>query len=545
MAYSMMDTYEIVEPNTIPHVHLKFAEILKVYQPGDKITVRSILDARHTEFAGVTDDHMVRCVRNALKRAVAVGLAKKIEYVEHDITHLDTVQYWLGYLNGGKYNHAKPKSTTRSAYLVMLTQFDQWLQGKTHQIERYNHATDTQEITHQQFDNVEELLHFTKKPSTDPSNTVRIITRYLQDPVHKHKKAASLVVTKAAVKSYFAHHDRDLNIKYNPKVNHSTLVAEKSFTLSDLLAMLTHGNPTVLDKALFLCMFQRGMDISTTIDRFNYDAWEQIAKHFGGENYEMWDLSRCPVPISLVRVKTDYKHSGYIDRDAVSALIPYLKHRYKVTGKPMSADQPLFITNKCVPIKHYWVHNRFIKLGNKAEIIRTKIYGGKNRAGPHEMRDLLKSTLIVAGCRADVAEHVIGHKPKDSYEKQHVLYPEAMREEFAKASYMINIFTRFASLTNKGDDIQKIKVEMTNKLVDFDHLTQEVQRLRKLEETRNESAYDLVRSEIEELKSEIVKLKSSNQTKSSLEFCCVSCELIHDRRVCPSCGSSLRRIFHS
>jgi len=35
----------------------------------------------------------------------------------------------------------------------------------------------------------------------------------------------------------------------------------------------------------------------------------------------------------------------------------------------------------------------------------------------HELRDLLKSTLIDCGTRIDVADHVIGHKPKDSYEK--------------------------------------------------------------------------------------------------------------------------------
>ena len=42
----------------------------------------------------------------------------------------------------------------------------------------------------------------------------------------------------------------------------------------------------------------------------------------------------------------------------------------------------------------------------------------------HEVRDLLKSTLIVSGCAQYVAEHVLGHAPRDSYEKQASLYPE-------------------------------------------------------------------------------------------------------------------------
>lgn len=56
-----------------------------------------------------------------------------------------------------------------------------------------------------------------------------------------------------------------------------------------------------------------------------------------------------------------------------------------------------------------------------------------------ETRDLLKSTLVVAWCAPYTADHVLGHAPRDSYEKQAVLYPEALRREYAKASGMINI----------------------------------------------------------------------------------------------------------
>ena len=593
------DRYEILRCDKIPNTRSKYAEILMYYKPGDIVTIRSIINEHHTKFTG-KDEYMSQRVKSVLIHAIEIGLAKKIPRTKHDITHLETVQYWLGYLNGGRYNHSNPANTTRSAYLFMLTQFDEWLQGKTHQIELYDIKTDTQKIVTQRFESVEELLYFTKKPGIDPSNTVRIITKHLQDPMHKDKKATSLNITKSAIKSYFGCHDRDLNIKYNPKVNHDTLPAEKSFTLSDLLAMLTSGSPTVTDKAMFMCMFQRGLDISTTIDRFNYDAWEQIVKHFGGADYEMWDMSRCPVPLSLVRVKTNFKHIGYLDRDAISALIPYLKYRYRLTGRQMSSDQPLFITHSKTPIQHSWVHKRFITIGNRAEIIRTKVHGGKNRAGPHEMRDLLKSTLIVAGCRADVADHVIGHKPKDSYEKQHILYPESMRQEFAKASSAINIFTRFRDLTNKGDDVHKIKAELAAKLADIDSLSLEVQRLREREQSRVDKSRDSTQLEISNLRAQVAELadnrdktdkvnaellsklasvdslsievqklrereqsrrdmttnvtQSENDThgdepsstsKKLLEFCCVSCELIHDQMVCPRCGSKQSRIYHS
>ncbi len=58
----------------------------------------------------------------------------------------------------------------------------------------------------------------------------------------------------------------------------------------------------------------------------------------------------------------------------------------------------------------------------------------------HETRDLLKSTLLVAGCAPYAADHILGHAPRDSYEMQAVLYLEALRREYAKASGMIRIF---------------------------------------------------------------------------------------------------------
>ena len=77
------------------------------------------------------------------------------------------------------------------------------------------------------------------------------------------------------------------------------------------------------------------------------------------------------------------------------------------------------------------------------------------------MRDLLKSTLIDSGCRPDVADHVIGHAPKDSYEKQAFLYPENVRTEFAKASDRINVLDIAESLRNKkhANDKELIHVE--------------------------------------------------------------------------------------
>ena len=70
----------------------------------------------------------------------------------------------------------------------------------------------------------------------------------------------------------------------------------------------------------------------------------------------------------------------------------------------------------------------------------------------HEVRDLLKSTLIASGCARYAADHVLGHAPRDSYEKQATLYPEDLRREYAKASSRLNIFSKVENTLSSQKD---------------------------------------------------------------------------------------------
>ena len=63
------------------------------------------------------------------------------------------------------------------------------------------------------------------------------------------------------------------------------------------------------------------------------------------------------------------------------------------------------------------------------------------------------------------AGHVLGHAPRDSYEKQATLYPEKLRSEYAKASGRLNIFTsierhlRAAGVDSGGRQEGKVAAE--------------------------------------------------------------------------------------
>ena len=84
----------------------------------------------------------------------------------------------------------------------------------------------------------------------------------------------------------------------------------------------------------------------------------------------------------------------------------------------------------------------------------------RSKRTSHELRDLLKSTLIVCGVADYVCELAIGHKVGDSYEKQDKLYPEKTRSEFMKASKKLNIFSNASSSLKSVEDSDSLRKQL-------------------------------------------------------------------------------------
>ena len=55
------------------------------------------------------------------------------------------------------------------------------------------------------------------------------------------------------------------------------------------------------------------------------------------------------------------------------------------------------------------------------------------------------------GCVEWAEDHVLGHKDKDPYTGTADLFPKRLREEYAKASYKINMLSR-AMFVVDGED---------------------------------------------------------------------------------------------
>ena len=508
----------------------------------------------------VTDESFVQIrgkspskLDHAIQTAVKIGMIKpkKVEpVIPKWFKELNSISYWQRQLRGNMFKNLDSKSgtTTRKTYLQMVWHFNQWLIEKEFQLKKtvfIGQETFKQETKLTKFKNIEELLLLLSEPFSPRIDIIKIIKNYLLDEIHVKKSKSYMIVIASAIKSYFEKNEYPLDIKY--KCNVEVPEDLQNMSLLDVMTLFTNGKPSILEKAVFMCKFHRGLDASTLVDRFNYEVWEQITKWFGSENHNSWELDKCPVPIKLVRVKTSFTHTGFLERDAVESIQKYIE--YKIKKHPnTNLGNPLFVNKFGKPISLGWIFEKFAKIANNAGLRIPTGRKGQYVIDSHEFRDLLKSTLIDSGCRMDVADHVIGHKPKDSYEKQSKLYPETLCKEYAKASKRLNIFTKFTSIVNGIDDSDELKLQLKEKISEVNNILEK--RLDdEAEKIRNEKfaieqqrQMKQLQDTVNELKKEIRGARSQEEQKP-LEFCCIGCSTVHDKESCPACGSKLKRIY--
>lgn len=419
------------------------------------------------------------------------GYVKKTEVTSLDefVAKYETVQYFAKQLKKTQYVNLKREGGTQLNYISIIRMFHRYLEGrkftykKTIQtgISSFDIKEDTV-VLH----GADHFLRLYQESFHSEVYFIKMIKNYLLDDIHEGKKPSYMKSLCSVIKSYFEKNDSKIEFSFDATANHQKSNDEPVMSLEDLLAMLTEGQPSVMEKALVLCKFHRGIDNSTFVDSFNYEAWAQLVEYFGTEEFERWDESRCPVLIKLVRVKTQFTHIGFLDVDAIVSLKKYLKYRYQLMGKVMSEGVPLFVTKKRQPIPARQI-SRIINRLAKDSGVQRSLKGYKLRTkfekGSHELRDLLDSTLDVCGVNPFLSEHTLGHK-QSSYKKQHMLYPEQQREEFAKASSKLNIFSNITHHMKQGGMDEKTKA-VVKRLMDY-YETNEAQKRQYQKEIWNE-----------------------------------------------------------
>lgn len=420
-------------------------------------------------------------IRAAEKAGIVEAIDSRPSVTLAEFVRIPSVAYWLKTLSGTDFQHDLASSTltgTRRSYASRLYKFHGWLAGRTVEITRWrredgSYGKVVEAVT---LGGVGDLLDLYLEPESSSRDLNKIAREFLSEVRDDRSlSVASVRSAETALKSYFETHEVSYSVKFRMRRARGGRPAaqagggdewmDDSLTLADFATILTAGRPNLLERSVFLSMFHRGLDRATIADRFNYTAFDQVSAHMGTDDPRNWSLDKCPVPVVLSRVKTAYRHTGFIERDAVSALQDWLYDRERRTCRPLRRGDgsPLYITQQGSPIKDSWVHRSFAKLAVRAGLVRRR---PGERESPsrhsHQLRKLVKSTLIDAGCRIDVADHVIGHAPKDAYEVQATLYPESLRREYAKAAPRLNVFTRMASVIEGRDGSDELRAQIAS-----------------------------------------------------------------------------------
>jgi hypothetical protein len=516
----------------------RIKQILSFLHKGEKLTANQFIQQNDLGNLGSKSKKALTYRTFAVARKI--GIIKSIKTDDSDsfkeFSNLESVAYFRSQLRHSRRKNVKPSGagSTQRSYLYWLWDFHNWLKGKEFEYNSFIPVSESQYNLKKEKINLngaDHLLSLYKKSHNSQADFIKMIKQYLLSPKHDNKKASTIQIAYYAIIGYFDRNESPIPFKFDFKARYDTndeTSDAQTLSLEDLFKMLTVGKPTITQKAVILCKFHRGLDTSTFVDRFNFQAWQQIVDWFETDNYERWNLSKCPVPIKLTRIKTDYSHTGFLDRDAIISLQEYLRYRFEKTGSKIGDGDAIFLTERNKPIPDHWIRMKFFDLTRRAGI-QKKLDGytatPRYEKDSHELRDLLKSTLIECGTRYDVAEHSIGHKPRDSYEKQSILYSETNRLEFMKASHKLNIFTNFSNSFKESSNIQKLQNENNSLKIQMEKLNQKEQKRTEIEMTQEKLRNELYEKDqkidtlavlVTEMKEDLEKVKKRQEITGKL-----------------------------
>jgi hypothetical protein len=484
LSYRVIKTINEIDSSHMSTITAQCKRVLTSLQKGDIFEAKKFARENMPKFCKTANARNIinigyRYLRDGKKIGMLFEIPKEKKSISfEDFIKLDTVNYWISQLSSTKFKNLKCNTIlhgTQATHGYHLWAFNEWLQGKTFRCRIIKTLDDNKFSMNEEdvsFTTVQDMLELYKMPNSDRANFIKIIKKYLGDPINANYKAGYITSKHAAILSYFRENDYPLEFKFNSKNKFDTTNDQDKivFGIDDFVNLITLGGASITEKAVMLCKLHRGLDASTLSENFNFYAWEQMTNHFGTEDHQKWDIdTKCPVPIELTRLKSDFSHLGFLEYDAIKAVIDYLNYREVKTGEKMTKGKPLFLNKFGRAINPQWITDKFTRLAINSGLTDSfEQKGRRAKLGSHECRDLLKTIFLEHGITEKVSEHFIGHKT-DSYSKQHKIYPEIFEENYKKIAPTINVFSNMSS-HRKGKNDQ---MEMYNELKQQNQVTLE------------------------------------------------------------------------
>ena len=271
-----------------------------------------------------------------------------------------------------------------------------------------------------------------------------------------------------AVKSFYRHNLVDLPMGIlRPPAESNNVEVSTEPTANEYLQfawrVLNSGKLGPRDRSVVLTKVQGFMDNKQLCHVFNYVAFPQMAKHFGTDDYHLWDEKKAPVKIDLVRPKTGYLHYTFLDRDAVVAMREWLALRETKFGRMrvypstnprvLPKSDPIYVV-KCGKLRSLrpgYVSVLFNRLGKRAGVNEEPPFddlpAGKEakRRYPfrsHEVRDTAITLARSVGVPREVVDFFAGHKiDVRGYDKSPKNDPEHFRDQYKKLAVYLNVLS--------------------------------------------------------------------------------------------------------
>ena len=177
---------------------------------------------------------------------------------------LESVRFWLTQLSSPKMKNFRLEKGTKRTYADALEAFNRWLSGREFPVKKDTGRGDgRQTIARRAFSDVEDLLRFCEDSEHGAPMAKRVVREYLTDLATSKHSLSVAMVRCAAVKSYFATHDMQVDVGVNRKRHAVHDVREPTeMSLFDFYKMMTVGNMGVMLKAMMMIKFQAGLGMT-------------------------------------------------------------------------------------------------------------------------------------------------------------------------------------------------------------------------------------------------------------------------------------------
>ena len=234
----------------------------------------------------------------------------------------------------------------------------------------------------------------------------------------------------AAIRSFYRRNGFPLMNK-TPKAAPKKENRKRELTAKDVKLLVDHA-PTLRDRAIILCMFQGGFDVST-ICSLNY-----------GDVKRGLETGECPLMINVVREKEEIEYFTFIGSDAVEALKAYLNER-RSKGEKLKLSSPLFVKEgrkkrRVERITPNLIQNMLRETALRAGLVTKEELerADLNPCRPHALRSAFSTILRLNGFDPLLVDFMLGHAVP-----YHAAYlippPEKVRAMYAEVEPQLSI----------------------------------------------------------------------------------------------------------